>query len=273
LFAQAPSALLHFEIASVKPAFSPAELRDKGLRPKQPVSNPGRFERYNISISALVREAYRVESDQNIVGPDWLNTTFLDVVAKLPDGADANRVPDMLQSLLADRIKLRVHWGTKEQKGYILTVGAEGPKLKPASADAGSPYDRLRGDGQRTILAAGKTANGWTAYSLVGGVYVIDGARITISDLLAKSLFKREVDGPVVDRRGLTGLYDLSLTVPGTWQKRSGGGAAQGVGGASEPAGVSLSKSLEKLGLKLEKGTISIKQLVVDAAEKSPIAN
>jgi uncharacterized protein (TIGR03435 family) len=96
-----------------------------------------------------------------------------------------------------------------------------------------------------------------------------------VSDLLKKSAWlRREMDGPVIDMTGLTGLYDLSLPVPGMWLRnfpmaKTWDDAAE----PSDPAGVDLFKSLEKLGLKLEKRKVPIKQLVVDRAERVPIGN
>jgi len=36
----------------------------------------------------------------------------------------------MLQALLEDRFRLKVHWETKDLPVYVLTVGKNGPKLK-----------------------------------------------------------------------------------------------------------------------------------------------
>ncbi len=42
----------------------------------------------------------------------------------------------MLQALLADRFKLKVHHETKELPVYALTVAKNGPKLTPSVAPA-----------------------------------------------------------------------------------------------------------------------------------------
>jgi len=81
----------------------------------------------------LIQLAYGIEPDQ-LEGPDWLLSTTsptvaFDIQAKLPAGATADQVPRMLQALLEDRFKLKVHHGTKEMDTLVLTVGPKGPKL------------------------------------------------------------------------------------------------------------------------------------------------
>ena len=59
------------------------------------------------TIKELARLAWRVKLYQ-IEGPDYINDQRFDVMAKLPDGAKADDVPDMLKNLLIDRFKLAV---------------------------------------------------------------------------------------------------------------------------------------------------------------------
>jgi uncharacterized protein (TIGR03435 family) len=57
-------------------------------------------------------------------------TERFDVVATLPAGATPAQVPEMLQSLLAERFGLKIH---KEKKGfpvYALVVGKSPLKLR-----------------------------------------------------------------------------------------------------------------------------------------------
>jgi len=41
----------------------------------------------------------------------------------------------MMQSLLADRFKLKVSWEARDVDGYVLTVAKGGTRLQPASGD------------------------------------------------------------------------------------------------------------------------------------------
>ena len=51
---------------------------------------------------------------------DLLKREHLDLQAKLPDGSTVDKVPEMLQALLADRFGLRLHRDAKDQPVYAL---------------------------------------------------------------------------------------------------------------------------------------------------------
>ena len=79
---------------------------------------------------------------------------------------------------------------------------------------------------------------------------------------------------------GIPGTYDLEFDVSAEEMRnaaRSHGAnlppAPGGSEGATDPAGVSLFASLQKLGLKLEPRTAPIEVLVVDKADKVPTEN
>jgi uncharacterized protein (TIGR03435 family) len=62
-----------------------------------------------------------------ISGPAWISTERFDIVAKLPDGASKEKVPQMLQSVLEDRFRLLL--GRRNKIAYpvfALVVGNGG---------------------------------------------------------------------------------------------------------------------------------------------------
>ena len=63
-------------------------------------------------------------------------------MAKIPEGASKDKVPEMLQALLADRFKMAAHRETKDHPAYALVVGKSGPKLKEAEPDPAAPAGR-----------------------------------------------------------------------------------------------------------------------------------
>jgi uncharacterized protein (TIGR03435 family) len=66
------------------------------------------------------------------------------------------------------------------------------------------------------------------------------------------------------------------MNIPGVWLTAAPAAPAAGADGsaqASDPSGVNIFKSVEKLGLKLEKGRASIAHLVVEHIEKTPTEN
>jgi uncharacterized protein (TIGR03435 family) len=59
----------------------------------------------------LIAYAFRLPPDR-ITGPEWMTAvgaTRFDMAATIPQGAPENLVPEMVQSLLAERFKLVFH--------------------------------------------------------------------------------------------------------------------------------------------------------------------
>ncbi len=79
--------------------------------------------------------------------PDWVNNDPYDIDAKVAEAdlaewqkpaSQAAMLRAMLQSMLADRLKLVVHRGMKETAVYSLIVGKNGPKFK--ETDPNDPH-------------------------------------------------------------------------------------------------------------------------------------
>jgi uncharacterized protein (TIGR03435 family) len=113
--------LTAFEVASVKS-------NTAGGRMSVQFSSD-RFTASDIGLGPLVLLAY----DLNLRQISGLDHTFdgrFDIVAKAEHRVSASEMKQMLQSLLADRFKLRSHWETREVPVYSLTVAKGGPKLR-----------------------------------------------------------------------------------------------------------------------------------------------
>jgi uncharacterized protein (TIGR03435 family) len=70
-----------------------------------------------------MREAYGLKVYPLSTGPDALSTDRYDIVAKVPPGSSKEQRMLMLQSLLAERFKLVVHYETKELPIYTRWWG------------------------------------------------------------------------------------------------------------------------------------------------------
>ena len=263
LYAQAPAP--RFEVASVKPSLSPAELRAAGKAPPRPATDPGRYA-VNTNLSVLLQTAYGVKAFQ-LTGPDWMAAQYVEIAAKLPEGANKEQVPEMLQALLAERFRAVVRRETKDENVYLLTVGKDGPKLKAGDPDA----KWVPNTGGRATIARAGTATGWIAYSKLDGMILFDANNINLPDLASR--IRQEVDLPVIDKTGLQGTYAVSMNVPGLSLTAAAPAGAAGSNQASDPSGVNIFKSVEKLGLKLEKGRAPIEHILVEHLEKAPTAN
>jgi len=244
LFAQAP-AKLAFEVASIKP-LPPvqtlvADIQSGKLRPSMLGTrvDGARVDIGVVTLSGMLASAYRLKPYQ-IVGPDWLGSQLYEIHATIPEGASKEQLPEMLQSLLAERFKLAVHHENREQPVYALVVSKGGPKLKEAVevAETPTPPD----DSAKTLPktnSAGKgellsidTPDGQVKMKQEGRGIVVSGAkggamRMSVGPNGAMSmelskvtmaafadLLTQLVDRPVVDMTDLKGSYQVSLEIP-----------------------------------------------------------
>ena len=128
LHAQQPS----FEVASLKvhPDTSSERRNNESID-----TVPGRLTIRNASLSSCLKWAYDVHDYQISGGPMWMQTEKYDIDAKASDAAPLKQLRVMLQTLLADRLRLAVHRETRDLPEYALVVTKSGPKLHKADAD------------------------------------------------------------------------------------------------------------------------------------------
>jgi uncharacterized protein (TIGR03435 family) len=239
-----------FEVASIKPAppVNP-ELVVSGQAHLGVTIDNALADFGGQSLTNLIARAYRVKPYQ-ISGPEWLSTERFDIVAKLPEGASEDSVPEMLQTLLAERFKLKPHTENKELSIYALVVDKGGPKLTPRPADWHSvPKD---------------------------SVFPLS------MEFYAGSL-SNALDRPVVDFTRLQGEYLLSLESLARAQlaraRASIGRRITRVDGSapadadSDSPESQVSQILKPLGLKLEARKQSMPILAIDHIEKTPTEN
>src|SRR5580658_3675204 len=109
---------LAFDAASVKPAVDPGRVPMFCLTPCTPgerlTVDGARVDIRFMSLDTLIITAYRIKPYQ-LSGPDWMKESpRFDIMAKIPDGISKDRVPEMLQALLAERFKLSIHREARE---------------------------------------------------------------------------------------------------------------------------------------------------------------
>jgi uncharacterized protein (TIGR03435 family) len=256
----------NFEVASFKPAQPPTG----GAFRSGVFGGPGKGDPVRISYSymtlaRLVMEAYGV-NDSQLSGPDWINTTRFDIVANIPPGTTKEQVPIMLQNLLAERIKLKVHREPRAMTVYELTIASGGPKLRAVGDESMSEggisgQPRLSAKDGFPEIPAGQN-----------GEMQIDGrARWHAHDATMQDLAKvlaREVHAQVTDATGLGGRYDMSLFWVTAEAARGSGESADTIAGPTLFAAVS-----NQLGLRLVAKKGPVDMLIVDSAEKVPSEN
>jgi uncharacterized protein (TIGR03435 family) len=240
LLAQAPAPA--FEVATVK--VTPASPPNGGLIAMD--RDPAMLHYSNITLKTLIAIAYRFDDRLILGGPGWLDSEHYELSAKIPPGTEKDRVPLMLQTLLAERFKLAVHRETKDQRVYFLLGGKKGPKLKDARQselrEPGAPdTEQVRGDRVPMQILPGR----------------ITGHGVPIASLAAA--LARVAGYSVLDRTQLGGMFDLDLK----WTPENSKGTGPDLFTAIQ----------EQLGLKLEAGRAPIESLLVDHVKRVPAEN
>jgi uncharacterized protein (TIGR03435 family) len=301
LFGQAPAAPA-FEVATIRPAPPIQDIIQQLQSGKARIGMSVDGARVNMgfqSLAELIRIAYRVKAYQ-VQGPDWMSQQRFEIQAAIPEGVSEDKVPEMLQALLAERFKLTIHRDKKELPIYALIVGKNGPKLTAASSEPDVPLPDSPGamsigtekgpmkivqDGKGGSVMQGGGQAGTIKQSVsAAGVHLeMDKATFTYMVELLTSL----VDRPVLDMTELKGNYQVSLDLPMEdvliLARRQA--AALGIDmpapppganpadAASTPGGSAVFTAMEKLGLKLDARKAPVETIVVDHLEKTPTDN
>jgi len=222
----------------------------------------GRFTATAVTVSQLLRTAYRIQGYQLAGAPPWTGSKRYDIVAKVEDNpAPSQQV--FLRALLKDRFKLAMHNETRETPMFALVVarsdGKPGPQLIKSDFDCAAYFA-----GTHAPPQPGRTPDCATRINL-GTLY---GKAIPMSTL-ATSLAPF-VGRFTVDKTGLTGGFDVELTWAPDPAFLNGSNPSAD---PPNPSGPSIFAALqEQLGLKLvsDKGPLAV--LVVDHLEE-PSAN
>jgi uncharacterized protein (TIGR03435 family) len=286
-----------FDVASVKAAATPAREPMFCLLPCSPgerlTVEGSRVDIRNMSLQRLIVAAYRIKPYQ-LSGPDWMSGERFDIAARIPAGVAADRLPEMLQALLAERFKLAIHRDNKDLPVYALVLGKNGSKLQPAKAEAASaplpetdgsrPLYTPQGDA-RILPDGGAVAKSELLGTIHSGPGPHGGMQFEFLNLSLPGLAELlgpHMDRPVVDQTGISGSYHFLLPElgPGGEGRRKGGGdggrAGSDAADTEKPRDVfaeELFAVIERAGLKLEKSKAPVETIVVEHLEKTPTAN
>ncbi len=257
--------------AAPKPRFEVASIR-KGCDPRDPLqsSSPGRLTLNCMSVKSLVQRAYDYgDSYDNGVpqlqmwtpiegAPSWIDYSSnlqFQIAAKSADGASASVMNGpMLQSLLEDRFKLKIHRETRQVPVFALVVIKGGPKLQPSEPGDCVPYspDVKRKSGEHFCDRV------WLSGGLSGTKMSFRGASLAT---LGRDLSYR-LNRPVIDKTGLTGTFNVNLEFRPDEDTPTLHSSPISLGGTNIFTAVQ-----EQLGLKLESAKGPGEFLVIDSVE------
>lgn len=257
-FAQTATSAEKFEVAVVRPA-----VPDKDCVGRGPIISPGAVTLTCISVFRLVERAYGLYANGRLNppwtvpqiegAPRWTQSEGYYITAKADNAASRELMNGpMLQALLEDRFKVKVHRETRELPVYSLTIAKGGSKLEPFKEGSCIPIDY--GRGAYALPPPQKFCGG-----RVGGR---QGFNVTLEAQGASLielgyLLQSYLDRPIVDKSGLTGRFDAHMEF---WPDQT----------SVDPAnGPSVFTALrEQLGLTLQSGRGPLDVLVIDHVEK-----
>jgi len=248
LRAQTPEPRPAFEVVSIKPL--------DGIPRMGPNSVDGGYVNYpTVRLRALIAQAYDIAVYQ-IDGPPWLNEMkFYRFSAKLPDGASGKQINAMLQTALADKFALKVHWESRVQPVFALLVDKGGAKLKKSDESTaergpdGTPLGFIGGDPRAGHFA-------FRNYSIANLALYLSA----------------QVGQPVLDMTEIQGRFDLQFDASFAGLAAMRQKSTENLPADDSESG-SIFTAMKTLGLKLESRKAPIQHLIVDSALQLPTEN
>lgn len=236
-----------------------------------------------MSLADLIPYAYRVKRYQ-FSGPRWINETRWDILAKISVGQSADRAPEMMQNLPAERFKLAIHRENREQSVYTLVIGKGTLKIKESAAEEEAtatpqPADnvRMNSNSGGSVISGGATGTVRVTTGPNGGTQM-QMPKITMAALA--DMLMQFMERPIVDATELKGDYQVTLNLPSDLMM--GMPAAQkltailGLGSfgmVSSTSGAAIFQAVEDLGLELKSRKAPVETIIVDHMERTPAAN
>jgi uncharacterized protein (TIGR03435 family) len=232
LFTLAQGQSVSFEVASVKRAaanrYVPAEL------------DPQRFRIVDTLAGAILWANDFFDSGYRLSGgPPWIHRDYYQFEGRTRAPATIKEMRSMLQTVLVDRFKLKLHRESKVMSVYALIIGTSGLKLQPSKDNCGRSTCGM-------AVAPGK---------LIAGYATMAAIATTLGNML---------DRPVLDETGLDAHYDVEIKFDPTLIKPYVGQPIV----TPSPDAPSIFVAIQDLGLKLEPRRAPVEILVVDSASE-----
>jgi uncharacterized protein (TIGR03435 family) len=213
------------------------------------VTQPGRLHVVNNPVANLIGNAYG--NHKFVGGPEWIESDRYDLEATASGSPNREQMMQMLQVLLADRFRLKIHPEQREESIYHLVVARGGLRVQKKTNENCVQVDRTHPReapsnpcGNNWVRSTGNHLR-WTVVNndmqhMVGALGMAAGH-------------------PVVDKTNITGTFDLDLEFAG---QRPDSEAV------IDPSVPSIFAALDQLGLKLEPAKGMVDVLVIDHIER-----
>ena len=181
------------------PAFEVTSVKSNKLPPRERhvefgCSPEGRFLSLGVGLRSSLLWAYKIDYFQLPDAPGGLDSpnALFDIEGRTAGPASEDECRQMVQTLLADRFKLALHWESRPIRVYALLLGRGALKMIKVTPDIKDP-------------GAGIMINGSPVSGLATGF-----SMTALAPLVGRWTSS---DAPVVDRTGLEGFYKISVEV------------------------------------------------------------
>jgi uncharacterized protein (TIGR03435 family) len=239
------------------------------------IPNGGFFTAANFPLASYIFFAYQIQGNQaqTLVPqlPSWVMTDRFDIQARAQGNPSKNEMRLMMRTLLADRLKFRMHTEVREVPVLALVLskpGKPGPGLQRHPLDAPCP----------TSIAPNSPGASPGAYlnAVVGGLPALcsnvvgmppsaagrlrSGARNVTMEFLANYLSGEGTFGrPLINATGLTGTYDFVIE----WAPQ--GTPPPGSNFTPDPSGSTFEEAIrDQLGLSIRSRKSPMEVMIVD---------
>ncbi len=237
--AMAADAPLAFEVATIKPSNPDTPGKLFTLRGREVLT-------INTTLADLITMSHEVHLRQVVGGPAWMESDKFDITGRpQAEGTPSStQLRGMIRSILESSFKLTTHREKREMPAYALTVGGGTPKLARNETNPNGPPALL-----------------------FKGLGVLPAVNATMSEF-AGVLQLAVLDRPVIDRTGLQGRFDFTLSwTPDESQFRSMGVQVPPPAADAKLPGL-FTAIQEQLGLRLERVNAPVEVIVIDRVER-----
>jgi uncharacterized protein (TIGR03435 family) len=230
-----------FDVASIKPGAA-------GTRDGIAIQPGGRFVA-NASLKLLIGLAWHLHFPM-AGGDSWIGNDLWSIEATtgslldIPTWTPPNlpeAIAARLRSLLEERFALKTHKEMRSTQVYRLSLSPGGSRLESVDPTSSS------------------------ATSFRAGPGAIIGTRATMEQFV--TILSRYMDRPVIDKTGLTGLYNSKLQFAPESAPKQLSGSTPAASAGDDPS--IFTAIQEQLGLKLEAAQEPVEVLVIDHAERA----
>lgn len=247
-----------FDVVSIK------ELKERALGPIE--WSPGRFVARG-PMAGLINMAHGGLPLRLAGGPDWMRASFWDITATFDPAREVTveQRPAMIKAMLEEHFNMVLRVEARETEVYALTLARTDGRLGPSLQVANLPCDapgrpkfspNLPVAGQRPACGALQSL---PANAILGGNSEIERLTRSLGSVLGRT---------VIDRTGLTGIYDFVLTFAPSDTGRAIPGAPPPDPAAAANLPDIFTAVREQLGLKLEAIRTPIDLHVIERLEK-----